>query len=277
MRSGDGGVAVVLLPIFMDFPVGSFLNASHRAYLKTAAMLGTMVVNVVLNALRAVDGAGRRGLGRRLQLLVPLRLRNDTDGTGRWRTCVQASILARGRAFGRHRLVRHPRARIHHAASGGDHFAGAVAIVCAFATRLLTVADEAAARLAQGLHRGRGRKRTACRSLRPSFTPSTIRRSAAESPRYLGSLVAVCPEAGLHVVVPETTMMMGPGPWSRVDCCGADGPSGFRPFFRIRAERYRCSWSHVFPLGTAAWIASFFVGALCRLVPRPRPAARDLA
>lgn len=41
----------VLLPIFMDFPIGSLLNATHRAHLKTSAMLATMVVNVILNAL----------------------------------------------------------------------------------------------------------------------------------------------------------------------------------------------------------------------------------
>jgi len=41
----------VLLPIFMDFPVGSLLNATHRAHLKTSAMVGTMVVNVILNVI----------------------------------------------------------------------------------------------------------------------------------------------------------------------------------------------------------------------------------
>lgn len=40
----------VLLPIFLDFPVGSLLNASHRAHLKTIAMGITMVVNAFLNA-----------------------------------------------------------------------------------------------------------------------------------------------------------------------------------------------------------------------------------
>ncbi len=40
----------VLIPIFLDFPVGSLLNASHRAHLKTTAMVATMLVNVVLNA-----------------------------------------------------------------------------------------------------------------------------------------------------------------------------------------------------------------------------------
>lgn len=41
----------VLLPIFLDFPVGALLNGSNRAHLKTIAMVGTMVVNALLNAL----------------------------------------------------------------------------------------------------------------------------------------------------------------------------------------------------------------------------------
>jgi O-antigen/teichoic acid export membrane protein len=41
----------VLIPIFLDFPVGSLLNASHRAHLKTTAMGMTMVLNAALNAL----------------------------------------------------------------------------------------------------------------------------------------------------------------------------------------------------------------------------------
>lgn len=40
----------VLIPIFWDFPVGSLLNATHRAHLKTASMAIAMVVNVILNA-----------------------------------------------------------------------------------------------------------------------------------------------------------------------------------------------------------------------------------
>ena len=41
----------VLIPIFLDFPVGSLLNATHRAHLKTIAMVATMLLNVTLNAL----------------------------------------------------------------------------------------------------------------------------------------------------------------------------------------------------------------------------------
>lgn len=41
----------VLLPIFLDFPIGSLLNATHRAHLKTGAMGATMVVNALCNML----------------------------------------------------------------------------------------------------------------------------------------------------------------------------------------------------------------------------------
>ncbi|OGL72984.1 hypothetical protein A3E39_02500 [Candidatus Uhrbacteria bacterium RIFCSPHIGHO2_12_FULL_60_25] len=41
----------VLLPIFLDFPIGSLLNATHRAHWKTTAMGATMVVNAIMNAL----------------------------------------------------------------------------------------------------------------------------------------------------------------------------------------------------------------------------------
>lgn len=39
----------VLLPIFLDFPIGSLLNAADRQSTKTAIMGVTMVINVVLN------------------------------------------------------------------------------------------------------------------------------------------------------------------------------------------------------------------------------------
>ena len=41
----------VLLFIFLDFPVGSLLNAAHRQGTKTAVMGATMVVNTILNLL----------------------------------------------------------------------------------------------------------------------------------------------------------------------------------------------------------------------------------
>lgn len=41
----------VLIPIFLDFPIGSLLNATHRAHLKTTSMGVAMVINVILNFL----------------------------------------------------------------------------------------------------------------------------------------------------------------------------------------------------------------------------------
>ena len=41
----------VLIPIFVDFPIGSLLNATHRAIQKTTAMFITMIVNVIGNAI----------------------------------------------------------------------------------------------------------------------------------------------------------------------------------------------------------------------------------
>jgi len=39
----------VTIPLFLDFPIGSLLNATHRAHQKTIAMGITMVVNVIAN------------------------------------------------------------------------------------------------------------------------------------------------------------------------------------------------------------------------------------
>lgn len=59
LLAGDGytgGTAVlqalvfVLIPIFLDFPIGALLNASGKQTIKTAIMGVTMVINIVLNA-----------------------------------------------------------------------------------------------------------------------------------------------------------------------------------------------------------------------------------
>ena len=44
-------LVIVLLPIFLDFPVGALLNAADRQYTKTTIIGMTMVVNIVLNVL----------------------------------------------------------------------------------------------------------------------------------------------------------------------------------------------------------------------------------
>ena len=41
----------VLIPIFLDFPVGSLLNAANKQIIKTTIMGITMVINVLLNLL----------------------------------------------------------------------------------------------------------------------------------------------------------------------------------------------------------------------------------
>lgn len=41
----------VLIPIFLDFPIGSLLNASNRQAIKTTIMGITMLINVILNAI----------------------------------------------------------------------------------------------------------------------------------------------------------------------------------------------------------------------------------
>ncbi len=41
----------VLIPIFLDFPIGSLLNACGKQSIKTAIMGVTMVINIVLNAI----------------------------------------------------------------------------------------------------------------------------------------------------------------------------------------------------------------------------------
>lgn len=45
----------VLIPIFLDFPIGSLLNASHRAGQKTTTMGIAMVVNVIANIILIPD------------------------------------------------------------------------------------------------------------------------------------------------------------------------------------------------------------------------------
>jgi O-antigen/teichoic acid export membrane protein len=41
----------VLVPLFLDFPIGSLLNAADRQIIKTAIMGATMIINVILNAI----------------------------------------------------------------------------------------------------------------------------------------------------------------------------------------------------------------------------------
>jgi O-antigen/teichoic acid export membrane protein len=89
-------LAWVLIPIFLDFPVGSLLNGSHRAHLKTMAMLGTLVVNVVLNTILVPSlgpvGAAWSGLFS-FTVLFLIGLYFSRSDAGGW--LVTAGILVR--------------------------------------------------------------------------------------------------------------------------------------------------------------------------------------
>jgi len=86
----------VLIPIFLDFPVGSLLNGSHRAHLKTLAMLGTLVINVILNVLLVPSmgpvGAAWAAVGSFTALFL-IGLYFTREDAGGW--LVASGILAR--------------------------------------------------------------------------------------------------------------------------------------------------------------------------------------
>jgi O-antigen/teichoic acid export membrane protein len=80
----------VLIPIFLDFPIGSLLNASHRAGLKTTSMGIAMVVNVIAN-LMLIPSLGAAGaaisgiLSFWTLLFVGLWfIRKDMEGMWKW-------------------------------------------------------------------------------------------------------------------------------------------------------------------------------------------------
>lgn len=89
-------LAWVLVPIFLDFPIGSLLNATHRAGYKTGVMGVSMVVNAVANlllvpSLGAVGAAWSGVISFSLLFLLGIWfVRKDVDMT--W----LAGLLARG-------------------------------------------------------------------------------------------------------------------------------------------------------------------------------------
>ena len=93
-------LAWALPTIFLDYPIGSYLNATHRAPQKTFAMGLTMVVNVTLNLLlvRTLNGVGA-AWSAVLSFVVLL-------GTGMWFarkiffTPTALAVLLRGICFG---------------------------------------------------------------------------------------------------------------------------------------------------------------------------------
>ncbi|MEO5928258.1 MAG: flippase [Patescibacteria group bacterium] len=132
----------VLLPIFMDFPIGALLNASHRAHLKTTAMLCTMVLNILLNLflvpLFGPVGAAWAGVISfwSLYLIGVGFIAGSVGGAGRLLWLTARALISAVVAWIAWRMI------------GGrmDLFAsmcfgGAISVVMAFATRLVTVDD----------------------------------------------------------------------------------------------------------------------------------------
>ena len=146
LRVLDPGVQThgpeVLLPIFLDFPVGSLLNATHRAHLKTSAMVGTMVVNILLNTLLVPSlgpvGAAWAGVFSFwfLFLIGAVFTVRDAGGWLAYGSIIGRSLLAAAGSWAAWRII-------------GDGmpfavaciFGGAVALVLALLLRLVTLDD----------------------------------------------------------------------------------------------------------------------------------------
>lgn len=132
----------VLLPIFMDFPIGALLNASHRAHLKTTAMLFTMVLNVVLNLvlvpLYGPVGAAWAGVVS-FWVLFFIGLgftASSAGGVSHLLWLAFRGLFAAAVSWCAWRLVGERMDLI-----AAMCFGGAVAVVMAFVTRLVTVDD----------------------------------------------------------------------------------------------------------------------------------------
>lgn len=132
----------VLLPIFMDFPIGALLNASHRAHLKTTAMVCTMVINIVLNLilvpLYGPVGAAWAGVVSfwALFFIGVGFVASSVGGVRHFVWLTLRGLLAATVSWAAWRLVG---GRMDLLAS--MFFGGAVAVVMAFVVRFVTVDD----------------------------------------------------------------------------------------------------------------------------------------
>lgn len=132
----------VLLPIFIDFPIGSLLNATHRAHLKTAAMVVTMLVNVFLNIVLVPSygplGAAWAGVVS-FWILMAIGLyftRNDANGILATISILVRSILAAGISWFAWSVVGEWMPFVAAAV-----FGAAIAVITAFVLRLVTLDD----------------------------------------------------------------------------------------------------------------------------------------
>lgn len=132
----------VLVPIFLDFPVGSLLNASHRTGYKTTAMGCTMVINAIGNIL-LVPRLGPTGaawsalISFVLLLVIGLWFIRRELPPIRW--C--ASLLARGAIVAALTWLSGAWLREQAPLIMSLIFTSSVAILGLFATRLLEVSD----------------------------------------------------------------------------------------------------------------------------------------
>ncbi len=132
----------VLIPIFLDFPVGSLLNATHRAHLKTTAMVATMFLNALLNAILVPRYAS---LGACMSALIGFWMLY-LIGAYFSRTHVKSlwsilSLTLRGVLAGGISWVAWSLVGSHMVLPAAMLFGGAVAVVCGFTFKLVTLDD----------------------------------------------------------------------------------------------------------------------------------------
>lgn len=144
----DGAIAPfvilpwVLLPIFIDFPIGALLNATHRAHLKTTAMVITMLINVGLNVwlvpLHGPVGAAWAGVASfwTLMFIGFFFTRRDTQGV--WPA---VSILTRATGAAACAWVAWRMIGGFFSLPTAIMFGAAISILLAFALKLITRED----------------------------------------------------------------------------------------------------------------------------------------
>jgi O-antigen/teichoic acid export membrane protein len=132
----------VLLPIFLDFPIGSLLNASNRASQKTAAMVGTMFLNVLLNALLVPPmgpmGAAIAGVCS-FWFLLGIGFVFTAKDAGGWKPLL--SILGRGLLAGVIAWIAWDMGGKYMPLFAAICFGAAISILSAFGLKLLTLQD----------------------------------------------------------------------------------------------------------------------------------------
>ncbi|MFH1078564.1 MAG: flippase [Patescibacteria group bacterium] len=134
----------VLLPIFLDFPIGSLLNATHRAHLKTTAMVLTMILNVALNATLVPSfgpvGAAWAGVVSFwcLYLIGAWFTRDMVGGVRKYLWLTLRGLIAAGVSWYAWAVIGAP---MHLFAA--VVFGGSVAVIMGFVVRFVTVDDVA--------------------------------------------------------------------------------------------------------------------------------------